>query len=100
MRVGQGIAGWVAHNRKPIYIRVRDQSQTAPHTGQDTYNSDSFICVPLVHNNRLFGVLNLSNKKDGEPFEEYDFDRAVIAGSLLAITLGHQENARRSAAWS
>ena len=99
VRVGQGIAGWVAHNRKPIYIRVRDEAQ-APHTGQDAYNSDSFICVPLVHNNRLFGVLNLSNKKDGEPFEEYDFDRAVIAGSLLAITLGHHENARRAAAWT
>ena len=100
VRVGQGIAGWVAHNRKPLYVRMKDPEQPGLHSGQPVYNSDSFICVPLVHNNRLFGVLNLSNKKDGEPFEEYDFDRAVIAGSLLAITLGHQETARRAAAWA
>lgn len=100
VRIGQGIAGWVAHNRKPLYVRMRDASKPGLHTGQDAYNSDSFVCVPLVHNNRLFGVLNLSNKKGGEAFEEYDFDRAVIAGSLLAITLGHQESARSAAAWA
>lgn len=100
VRVGQGIAGWVAHNRRPLYVRVREDGRDGFHTGQDAYNSDSFISVPLVHNNRLFGVLNLSNKKDGDPFEEYDFDRAVIAGSLLAITLGHQESQKRVAVWS
>jgi transcriptional regulator with GAF, ATPase, and Fis domain len=100
VRIGQGIAGWVAHNRKPLYVKMRDASKPAMHTGQDAYNSDSFVCVPLVHNNRMFGVLSLSNKKGGEAFEEYDFDRAVIAGSLLAITLGHHESSRRAAAWS
>jgi len=79
---------------------MKDPEKPAMHTGQDVYNSDSFICVPLVHNNRLFGVLNLSNKRGGEAFEEYDFDRAVIAGSLLAITLGHHDSARRAAAWA
>jgi len=100
VRVGQGIAGWVAHNRKPLYVRVKDSAGQGFHTGQDAYNSDSFICVPLVHNNRMHGVLSLSNKKDGEPFEEYDLDRAVIASSLLAISLGHQETARKVNAWA
>jgi transcriptional regulator with GAF, ATPase, and Fis domain len=100
VRVGQGIAGWVAHNRRPLYVRVKNDGQPEMHTGQDVYNSDSFISVPLVHNNRLFGVLNLSNKKNGEAFEDVDFDRAVIAGSLLAITLGHQEDQKRVAVWS
>jgi len=100
VRIGQGIAGWVAHNRKPLYVRMKDSTKPGLHTGQDAYNSDSFVSVPLVHNNRMFGVLSLSNKKGGEAFEEYDFDRAVIAGSLLAITLGHHEGARRTAAWS
>jgi len=100
VRVGQGIAGWVAHNRRPLYVRVREDGGPEMHTGQDAYNSDSFISVPLVHNNRLFGVLNLSNKKNGEPFEEVDFDRAVIAGSLLALTVGHQEAQKRVAVWS
>jgi len=99
VRVGQGVAGWVAHNRKPLFVRVRED-RGSPHTGQDVYNSDSFICVPLIYNNRVFGVLNLSNKRDGEPFDETDLDRALMAGAVLAMTLGGQETARRTAAWA
>jgi transcriptional regulator with GAF, ATPase, and Fis domain len=100
VRVGQGIAGWVAHNRKPLFVRVRDDAGDVQHTDQDAYNSDSFICVPLIHNNRLHGVLNLSNKRNGEPFDDLDLDRALLAGSLLALTLGGQELVRRAAAWA
>ena len=100
VRIGQGIAGWVAHNRKPLFVRVRGDAKEVAHTGQDAYNSDSFICVPLIYNNRLCGVMNLSNKKNGEPFEDYDLDRAQIAGSLMAVALADLDHARRAAAWS
>ena len=100
VRIGQGIAGWVAHNRKPLYVRVRGDAKDVAHTGQDTYNSDSFICVPLIYNNRLCGVMNLSNKKSGEPFEDYDLDRAQIAGSLMAVALADIDKARRAASWA
>jgi putative methionine-R-sulfoxide reductase with GAF domain len=100
VRVGQGIAGWVAHNRKPLFIRVREDSRDVSPTGQDAYNSDSFIVVPLIHNDRLCGVLNLSNKRDGEPFDELDLDRATLAGSVMAMSLGGYETARRVAAWA
>ena len=100
VRIGQGIAGWVAHNRKPLYVRVRGDAKDVSHTGQDTYNSDSFICVPLIYNNRLCGVMNLSNKKSGEPFEDYDLDRAQIAGSLMAVALADIDKARRAASWA
>lgn len=100
VRIGQGIAGWVAHNRKPLFVRIKRDATEVAHTHQDAYNSDSFISVPLVHGGRLVGVLNLSNKLGGEPFDEVDLDRAVIAGAVIASTLGGHEAARRVAAWS
>jgi transcriptional regulator with GAF, ATPase, and Fis domain len=100
VRLGQGISGWVAHNRKPLLVRMRGEAETVQHTFQDAYNSDSFVCVPLVHGNRLSGVLNLSNKRDGEPFDDIDLDRALLAGSVLAMTLGGQAQLRRAAAWA
>ena len=81
-------------------LRQKGHRVDVAHTGQDAYNSDSFICVPLIYNNRLCGVMNLSNKKNGEPFEDYDLDRAQIAGSLMAVALADLDNARRAAAWS
>jgi transcriptional regulator with GAF, ATPase, and Fis domain len=102
VRVGQGIAGWVSHNRKPLFVRVREEAEPATHTGQDAYNSDSFICVPLTYNDQACGVLNLSNKRDGEAFDEFDLDRAMLAGSIIAMSMGGQEQVRRAAstAWA
>ena len=60
-------------------------------TGIDHYNSDSFVCVPLVHKNRLLGVLNLSNKRDGKAFDETDLDRAMMASSVLSMAMGVRE---------
>lgn len=100
VRIGQGISGWVALNRKPLFVRVKADARAVEYTGQDVYNSDSFIAVPLVHSDRVMGVLNLSNKAGGLPFDELDLDRAMLAGSLLAMTLGGQEMTRRTAAWA
>jgi transcriptional regulator with GAF, ATPase, and Fis domain len=85
VRVGQGIAGWVANNRRPLFVRVPEESQSMQRNVQETYNSDSFICVPLLHDGDLFGVLNLSNKREGEAFEAIDLDRATMAAAVLAV---------------
>lgn len=97
VRLGQGIAGWVAHHRKPLLMRVKSEENPVQHTHQDAYNSDSFISVPMVFNSRLSGVLNLSNKNDGVPFDELDLDRAMLAGSVLAMILGSRDLLRRTA---
>jgi signal transduction protein with GAF and PtsI domain len=99
VRVGQGISGWVAHNRQPLLIRVKADAQAVEYTGQDVYNSDSFIVVPLTHRGQTMGVLNLSNKSAGLPFDELDLDRAVVVGSLLGLTIASEKAARHTAAW-
>lgn len=95
--LGVGVAGWVAHHRQPVWMREREDHTPVPPTGVDQYNSDSFISMPLMHRNRLVGVLNLSNKRDGEPFSERDLARAQLAGSVLALAIGEQAAARAAA---
>lgn len=98
VRVGQGVAGWVAHNRKPLLVRMRSQADVTPEAQAGTYNSPSFIAVPVVHNGRLYGVLNLSNKQDGELFNGLEFDCASIAGAALAVRLASCEPVRGATA--
>jgi len=95
VRLGRVSRAGGAH-RKPLFVRAPEEAIESPHTHRDSYNSDSFISVPLVHNNRLSGVLNLSNKNDGEVFDDMDLDRAVLAGSLLAMVLGAHGRARHT----
>lgn len=94
VRMGQGVAGWVAYNRKPLLVRMRSQADITPEDQSGTYNSPSFIAVPMVHNGRLYGVINLSNKDGGELFTGVDFDCASIAGAVLALRLSSCEPAQ------
>ena len=64
-------------------------------TGVDSYNSDSFVSVPLVHRNRLLGVLNLSNKRNGQPFDETDLDRAMMASAVLSLAMSQREESEQ-----
>lgn len=95
--MGSGVAGWVAHHRQPVWMREREDRTPVAPTGVDRYNSDSFISLPLVHRSRLVGVLNLSNKRDGEVFSERDLARAQLASSVLALAIGEQQGAGSNA---
>jgi GAF domain-containing protein len=99
VRIGQGIAGWVAHNRKALLVRAAGESGV-PHTHQDNYNSDSFLSVPVVHNDHLFGVLNLSNKKDGTLFGQADLDRATLLAQFIAMSQERMQIGRKAQAWA
>jgi len=100
VRVGQGVAGWVARHRKPLFVRLREEADQLPRAPEGGYNSDSFIVVPLLHRGRLHGVLSLSNKRDGEPFNQTDLDRATLAGAALATVFASHEVVRRTASWA
>ena len=94
--LGQGVAGWVANHRKPVLMRKTGDASPVRPTGVDHYNSDSFVSVPLVHKNRLLGVLNLSNKRDGKPFNETDLDRAIMASAVLSMAMGERAGGQSS----
>ena len=90
----------VAHNRKPLAgASSQGRRIGAAHApGRLQLGLLHFGPVDLQH--RLRGVLNLSNKRNGEPFERSGPDRAVLAGSIMAMTLGAQDASRKSAAWA
>ena len=96
--LGQGVAGWVAHHRKPVLMKKTGDASPVRPTGIDHYNSDSFVSVPLIHKNRLLGVLNLSNKRDGKAFNEMDLDRAMMASAVLSMAMGEREAAQADVA--
>ncbi|MBI5170766.1 MAG: GAF domain-containing protein [Candidatus Eisenbacteria bacterium] len=86
--VGEGVAGWVAHHRKSVLVRDRSHASPVTGSGKQDYHSDSYMSLPLQHRGRLVGVLNLSNRRDGEAFDELDLERAELAANVLAMALG------------
>jgi len=85
-KLGEGIAGKVALTKQPLLVTdidkdLKDLKKTSPR-----YGSKSFICVPLMTQNKLIGIINVTNKTGEGAFTTDDVN-------ILSILAGHAASA-------
>jgi len=90
---GQGIAGWVVEHEKAVLVPdVKKDPRFYPEIDNNTgFETKSILAVPLKVKNKLIGVLEVINKKNGSKFTEEDELLLVIFASHAAMAI---ENAR------
>ena len=86
-KMGEGIAGTVAKNRRPVLVENIDNDRTFRAKNRDHYKTKSFISCPVVNKDRLLGVLNINDKKDGSPFSEDEFELLKLIANHAAMAL-------------
>ena len=94
LKIGEGIAGWVALHGKPLLVpNVNDDPRFSPRVDQLTnFKTKSIICVPIKSKGKVLGVIELINHdKSPEPFLEEDLKTLSTMADYAAIAL---ENAR------
>ncbi|MFQ5614689.1 MAG: GAF domain-containing protein [Anaerolineae bacterium] len=81
---GEGIAGWVAQHRKPLIVNnPRFDRRFSPRIdAKFGFQTRSIVAVPLLANDKVIGVIELVNKRDGGLFTDND----LILSSILAFT--------------
>ena len=86
------IAGWIVTNRKPL--RIDDVHEDSRHFGdieQSTgFPTESILGIPLITKNKVVGVLESLNKKQGK-FTSGDENLLSVLGAQAAVAI---ENAR------
>lgn len=92
IRLGQGIAGYVAAKGKAIIVNDTNRS---PHffAGVDRstgFSTRSALCVPMISKGRVIGVIEVLNKINGD-FTAGDEDLLQSIASSVSIAI---ENAR------
>lgn len=92
LKQGQGIAGWVAERREPVIVNdvYSDNRFYSQVDHQSGFRTNSMVCVPLQVEERVIGVLQAINKKDGN-FNDSDLRLLQAIGGPLAAAI---ENAR------
>lgn len=89
----RGIAGWVATNG--IGQIVNDVGQDPRWFDGIALATDfvtrSILCAPMKHGDRVVGVMQVLNKRSGEPFNEQDLRLLTTLAAQAAIAV---ENAR------
>lgn len=89
LSLDEGVAGWVARVGESVLI---------PDTSADPRFCDridalsgfvtrSLVCVPMVAQGRILGVLQFLNHPDGHPYTDDDVRKAQAFASLSAVAL-------------
>jgi putative nucleotidyltransferase with HDIG domain len=93
LSMGEGIAGWVAKNGKPLIVNApeKDTRFFKGVDGRTGFRTRNIICVPVKVKERVIGVLEAVNKKRGEQFDRDDLSLFVSLADQVAIAL---DNAR------
>jgi putative nucleotidyltransferase with HDIG domain len=87
VNVGEGVAGWVVEKGIPVLVKDISNDNVFQETKNREYSGKSFISVPLISNNKILGVLNITEKSGGRAFTEDDLDLLMTLGSQAAITI-------------
>ncbi|MCK4533365.1 sensor domain-containing diguanylate cyclase [bacterium] len=83
-KIGQGVAGWVAQNKKPLYIPVisKDERFIEPYG-----EVKCIFAIPLFAGERFIGVLNVdSDKINAFPKEDRDILELLSLQAAVSIT--------------
>ena len=89
LKIGEGIAGWVAQEGIPVVVpdvsqdnRFFEKIDKATHI-----KTRSLMCVPIKSNEQVVGVLEIVNKTTGEPFTKEDLDILMRLVDQTAIAI-------------
>jgi PAS domain S-box-containing protein len=90
LEIGQGIAGWVALTGVSVLVpdAKSDERHFADPDKTTGFETRSLLCVPLKGpENRIIGVLEIMNPRDGRPFNEQDQEllESIATFAMIAI---------------
>ncbi len=85
LEMGDGIAGWVAKNGKPLL--VEDASNMPEDMRVPVLEVRSVVCVPMKISNRIIGTIGLYDKKDNVGnIATFNYDDLSTAEGFASIT--------------
>lgn len=93
LKLGEGVAGWVALHGKPVLINnCKKDKRFSPLIDKITnFETKNMLCVPVKIKDKTIGVLQAINKKNNGKFKEEDLELLSSLSEQVAIAL---ENAR------
>ncbi len=89
LKMGEGMAGWVAENRKSQIIHDAQQDpRWAGRVDDNTgYSTHSLLCVPLITSSSTLGCLQFINKLEDRLFDDEDLVLVADMAALIAISI-------------
>jgi diguanylate cyclase (GGDEF)-like protein len=89
LKIGEGIAGWVAQELIPVVIPdvSTDPRFSSKIDRQITLKTKTIMCVPIKSKGNILGVLEIVNKTTNEPFTKDDLNLILRIVDHAAIAI-------------
>ncbi len=93
LKMGEGIAGWVAQHGQPV---ISNQAKSDPRfcpelEEQIGFSIDSLICVPVLRKGKIIGVVSALNRLNHKNFEEKDLEVFSTLADQIAVALDNAD---------
>lgn len=92
--LGVGIAGWVAQHAESLIIgNAQNDPRFSPQIDQAyQFKTRSMICVPILFNKRVLGVIQALNKSNRKEFVSTDMVMLNVVAQLAAAAIARAES--------
>ena len=97
IKVGEGVAGWVALNGQPLLVPdvTQDPRFLKRIDKISNFATESIIAVPMKIRNKVLGVIELINKNELNPLNKRDLEILTTVADYAAIALENSRNYQR-----
>ena len=87
--IGEGIAGWVARERRPLIVKdAQKDSRFYKKADKSTgFITRSILGVPVQYGDELLGVIEVLNPIDKDAFDDSDSDLLVSFANLASVAI-------------
>lgn len=89
LKLGEGIAGYVAKTGEPVIVNDVQHDPRFWRKGdhKSGFVTRNMVCVPVTAHDKLLGVLQAINRKNGGQFGEDDLQNFVALGHQVGIAI-------------
>ncbi len=87
VKTGASIAGWVAQTSEHLLVNDIESDRRFRRMNHPQYETKSLLCVPLRISGETVGVVNVSSKSTGLPFDADDLHLLVAISKRVGTAL-------------
>lgn len=91
IHLGEMVAGYVAQSRTPMLVKNIEYDERFKRASRPYYFTRSFMSVPLTLENKLIGVINVSDHVKAKSFNEVDLRILGATAREVAVALENME---------
>lgn len=91
-KIGEGVAGWVARNRKPLLLNPPLDMENYPGLDLSDPSLKSAMVTPIILRDELVGVINVSSQSSEMIYEAEDLEALQVLADNAGLCIRHMEH--------